>query len=86
MTAEVTIYTKSACPNCDKSKALMKKLDIEYTEISLEEDPAVLEFIKSEGFMAAPVIMTADDAWSGFDAAKIQALKPAETSDDDWDF
>lgn len=86
MTAEVTIYTKNNCPQCDSTKKLFKKLDIEYSEINIEENPDVLEFLKREGHRSAPVVMTADDSWGGFNEAKIRALAPATTNDDDWDF
>lgn len=88
MATEVSIYTKSNCVNCDRSKALMNDLGIEYNEISIEADPAVLEFLKSEGYMQAPVLMTDEDTWTGFNPEKIKALVGggSATEDDDWDF
>ena len=86
MTADITVYTKSVCPNCVKTKNLLKQLDLEYAEISIEENPEVLDFLKSQGFMAAPVVMTENDSWAGFNEQKIRALAKSDTTDDDWDF
>lgn len=70
----VTIYTKNRCPNCDKSKRLMKTLGIDYEEISIEQTPGALEKIISMGFQAAPVILTEDDSWAGLNEGKIRNL------------
>ena len=35
----VTIYTKSACPNCVAAKNLLKSKGLEYQEISFDNDP-----------------------------------------------
>lgn len=79
----VTIYTKEQCPNCVKSKLLMKKLGIEFDEISIENTPGAREKIMGLGFRAAPVIFTETDSWSGFNEDKIYAL--ISNNDDVWD-
>lgn len=83
---DVTVYTKSNCPQCVSTKELMKKLAIPYKEINIEENPDVLTFLKAEGFRSAPVVMTEADAWAGFNETKIRSLVASETTDDDWDF
>lgn len=82
----VTVYTKSNCPQCDSTKTLLKKLAVSFQEISIEENPEVLEFLKSEGFRSAPVVMTDTDAWGGFNETKIRSLASSTTEDEDWDF
>lgn len=72
---EVQIYTKSNCSQCVSTKNLFKKLDIKYNEVSIEENPEVLTFLKNEGFMAAPVVITATDSWAGFNETKIRNIK-----------
>lgn len=84
--SDVTVYTKSACPQCDSTKKLMKTLSISYNEINIEENPEVLDFLKNEGFRAAPVVMTENDSWAGFNEAKIRSLVADDTTDEDWDF
>ena len=78
----VTIYTKERCINCDKSKLLMKRLGIAYKEISLEHTPGALDEVLSMGFQAAPVIVSAEDKWSGFNETKIRSITPE--LDDVW--
>lgn len=78
----VKIYTKTHCPNCDKSKRLMTKLGIEYTEISLEKTPGAIDEVISLGFKSAPIIVNGDDSWGGFNESKIRML----TNDNEWDF
>ena len=35
----ITIYTKSNCPNCVSAKALLKSKGLEYQEFSFDNDP-----------------------------------------------
>lgn len=84
MTADVTLYTKSFCPACKSTKDLLQKLNVEFVEINIEEDPKILDFLKSQNFSSAPVVFTNDDSWSGFKPDKIRALAVSDTTDDDW--
>lgn len=93
--SDVIIYTKSMCSQCDNTKQLFAKLGIDYNEINIEENPEVIDFLKAEGFMSAPVVFTADDSWSGFNKEKIESILNTHSEangldplDDDetWDF
>lgn len=84
--AEVSVYTKLRCPQCDSTKKLLRKLDIPFNEISIEENPEVLDFLKAEGFMSAPVVTAGDESWAGFNEKKIRDLVSINTTDSDWDF
>lgn len=58
------------------TKRNLDSLGIEYQEINLDESPQFREHVtKDLGFMAAPVVVTDTDAWSGFRPDKIMALK-----------
>lgn len=83
MTANITIYTKVECPQSKKTKRLLAALDLEFTEIHLEENPEVVAFLKEEGYLAAPVVMTDEDSWTGFDEKKLRELAPSR---EEWDF
>ncbi|MFC0217294.1 glutaredoxin 3 [Pseudochelatococcus lubricantis] len=37
---DVTIYTKSWCPYCQRAKALLKKKGVPFHEIDIEKEPA----------------------------------------------
>lgn len=41
--AEVKIYTKTVCPACDLAKEILKKKDISFEEVVLDNRPEELE-------------------------------------------
>ena len=70
----VTVYTKPACVQCDATKRLMDKLGIEYSTIDITVDTESFEMLISKGFQAAPVVITDNDSWAGFNPEKISGL------------
>jgi glutaredoxin-like protein NrdH len=52
----------------------MDKLDISYNTIDITQDTEAFDKIVGMGFMAAPVVITDDDSWSGFNPDKINRL------------
>lgn len=74
--AKVVLYSKNDCIQCRMTKRNLDSLGIEYQEINLDESPQFREHVtKDLGFMAAPVVETDTDIWSGFRPDKIMALK-----------
>ena len=70
----VTVYTKPNCVQCDATKRTMDKLGIKYATVDITVDTEAYDMILSKGFQAAPVVITDDDAWSGFNPDKISGL------------
>lgn len=70
----VTVYTKPNCVQCDATKRTMDKLGIKYATVDITQDLEAYDMIVSKGFQAAPVVITDDDAWSGFNLDKISGL------------
>ena len=70
----VTVYTKPACVQCDATKRLMDKLNIEYSTVDITVDTDAFDMLISKGFQAAPVVITEDDSWAGFNPEKIGGL------------
>ena len=70
----VTVYTKPSCVQCEATKRLMDKLDIAYDTIDITQDIGAYDLLISKGFRAAPVVITDDDAWAGFNPDKINGL------------
>jgi glutaredoxin-like protein NrdH len=68
---KVTVYTKPACVQCDMTKKMLDKNNIEYSTVDITEDISAFEMIKSMGFMSAPVVITDTDSWAGFQPDKI---------------
>lgn len=40
---KITMYTKSACPNCVSAKQLLKSKGLAFTEADVESNPALLD-------------------------------------------
>jgi glutaredoxin-like protein NrdH len=53
---------------------MMNKLEIEYQTVDISQDPAALEMLLEKGFQSAPVVITQDDAWAGFQPDKINEI------------
>ncbi|MDJ0321982.1 glutaredoxin family protein [Pseudarthrobacter sp. PS3-L1] len=74
-TTDYTVYTKPACPNCEKTRAYFEAKGITYTAIDITENPAALEYITAElGYSQAPVVVSAADAqdhWAGLRRDKL---------------
>jgi glutaredoxin-like protein NrdH len=70
----VTVYTLPACVQCDSTKRMLQRNDIDYQEVDMSQDPVALEMVKTMGYTAAPVVVAGDDHWSGFRLDRIQAL------------
>ena len=71
---KVTVYTKPACVQCDMTKKMLDKNNIEYDTVDITEDISAFEMIKGMGFMSAPVVITGSDSWAGFKPDKILKL------------
>jgi glutaredoxin-like protein NrdH len=70
----VTVYTLPSCVQCDSTKRLLQRNQIEYAEIDMSQDPVALEMVKTLGYTAAPVVVSGEEHWSGFRMDKIQAI------------
>lgn len=69
-----TVYTKPSCVQCDMTKRYMDKNGIEYNTVDITEDPEALDMILGMGFSSAPVVISGDLAWAGFQPDKINLL------------
>ncbi|MEZ7995285.1 MAG: glutaredoxin-like protein NrdH [Aquiluna sp.] len=70
----VTVYTLPACVQCDSTKRMMQRNQIEYEEVDMSQDPVALDMVKTLGYTAAPVVVSGGDHWSGFRMDRIQSL------------
>lgn len=70
----ITVYTKPLCGQCTATKRALDSAGITYKTVDLTEDPAALAEVKRRGFAQAPVVVTDDDAWSGFRPDRIKTL------------
>jgi len=70
----ITVYVKPACVQCDATKRHLNKSGIDYETIDISTNPDALDKILNMGFQAAPVVITDDDSWSGFQPDKLDSL------------
>lgn len=70
----ITVYTKPACVQCDATKRLLTKLELEFETIDITENPDAFEMLIAKGFQAAPVVNAGDEWWAGFNPDKINGL------------
>jgi glutaredoxin-like protein NrdH len=69
-----TVYVKPACVQCDMTKRMLDKLEIDYDTVDITQDDSALEMVMSMGFKSAPVVITDSDSWAGFQPDKINSL------------
>jgi glutaredoxin-like protein NrdH len=88
--AQVTVYTKNGCPQCDMTKSVLTSEGVEFKTINVNEVDEVeveingeivkknpIDYIKEDlGFMAMPVVVAeGHEPFSGFRPDKLQSLK-----------
>lgn len=73
-TATITVYTKPSCVQCNATYRALDAKGLDYETVDLSVDEDALETVKALGYMQAPVVITADDHWSGFRPDKIATL------------
>ncbi|RLE28738.1 MAG: glutaredoxin [Acidobacteria bacterium] len=72
MMTPVTIYTTAVCPFCIAAKRLFENLEIEFSEVLLDRDPALRMRLaqENEGWRTVPMIFVGDQMIGGFSEAK----------------
>lgn len=70
----ITVYTKPACVQCEQTKKLLTKNGLEFETIDITQNEVAYNTVINMGFLAAPVVVTDDDSWSGFQPDKINGL------------
>jgi glutaredoxin-like protein NrdH len=70
----ITVYTLPSCVQCESTKKVLDKNNVEYSVIDLSEDEIAYEMVKALGYQAAPVVIAGDDHWSGFRPELLSAL------------
>jgi glutaredoxin-like protein NrdH len=52
----------------------MDRLSIKYDTVDISENQEAFDMLLSKGFKAAPVVITDNDSWAGFQPDKIAEL------------
>ena len=69
-----TVYTKPSCVQCDMTKRYLDKQGIDYTTVDITQDPEALDLILGMGFSSAPVVISDQGNWAGFQPDKLNLL------------
>jgi glutaredoxin-like protein NrdH len=74
----VTVYSKPKCTACDATKRLLTKLQIPHSVIDITEDPNALAYVKSLGYLGAPVVIAEAPSgvqhWAEYREGRIRAI------------
>lgn len=74
MDSEITVCTKPSCAQCSATYRALDKKGIKFRKVDISTDAKALDYVRSLGYMQAPVVVTANDHWSGFRPDKIESL------------
>lgn len=70
----VVVYTLPNCVQCESTKKLLTRQEVDFKVIDLSEDASAMEMVRSLGYQAAPVVIAGDEHWSGFRPDMIASL------------
>lgn len=73
----ITVYTKPQCVQCDQTKRYLDSKGIGYEVVDITADAEAYKLVTDMGYLAAPVVTTGEDSWSGFRLAKLNELADA---------
>lgn len=73
--AEIIVYTKSHCPQCDATKRRLDRLSIPYRTVNLDTDPNMVAELTAKGFKQTPIVEAGSESWSGYRPDLIDKLK-----------
>lgn len=70
----VTLYSKPSCVQCTATRKSLDNKGVEYRYVDVTADDEALETVRQLGYLAAPVVVTETEHWSGFRPDKIATL------------
>ena len=70
----VTVYTLPSCVQCESTKKLLTKNEIEFNTVDLSLDSDALAMVQELGYKSAPVVVAGDKHWAGFRPDMITSL------------
>lgn len=70
----IKVYTNPNCTQCEQTKRFLDKVGLKYETISFIDDQEALKTFVEMGFKSAPIVVTDNDTWSGFNMSKLNKL------------
>ena len=74
-----TIYTTPNCPSCRLTRDTLDRAGIAYTLVDLSQRPDLVEQMRSEGLLQAPILDDGTSRSAGFRPDRIRAIVDAAT-------
>lgn len=74
---KITVYSKPSCVQCNATYRALEKEGIEYRIIDITVDEEARNYIKSLGYLQAPVVIAGNEHWSGFRPGRVKAITAA---------
>lgn len=72
---QITVYTTPTCPQCDMTKKVLTKGEVEFDIVDLTSNEEAMQYVTQElGYNAAPVVVAGNEHWSGFRPAFLNKL------------
>lgn len=72
MPSDITVYSRPNCQPCVATKRKLDQLGAAYAVVDVTEDADALAYIKSLGYLQAPVVVAGDDHWTGYRPHRIE--------------
>lgn len=70
----IEFWAKSNCPKCDATKRVLDTGNVTIAYRSFDDESGLFDEAKARGFLGVPVVVTPDEAWSGYRPDKLIEL------------
>lgn len=75
MAKEVVVYSKVGCGQCQFTKKHLQKLQVDFIEKDISQNPAWLEEILAWGFQSLPVVkIEGEEPFHGYKPERLDSL------------
>lgn len=70
----IKIYSSPDCMQCHATYRALDKQGLDYTVVDISEEPEAADTVRELGYRQLPVVVAADEHWSGFRPERIRQL------------
>ncbi|GED22696.1 glutaredoxin-like protein NrdH [Halomonas sabkhae] len=70
----IKIYSSPDCMQCHATYRALDKQGLDYTVVDISEEPEAANTVRELGYRQLPVVVAADEHWSGFRPERIRQL------------
>jgi glutaredoxin-like protein NrdH len=70
----VKVFGKPGCKPCEFTQKLLIERGVAYSYYDITQNAAAAEEVKDLGYSSVPVVVTANEHWTGFNVDKLRKL------------